>query len=145
VLVDVVAVLDVAVAAVDVVHVIAMGDHLAAVSLSVRARVVGVHRLLAVALVAVHMVDVAVVLDDLAPVARAVLVIDRFSVGSHLSSLPAVWADDTSVRLMAEHCNVTANHQDRFHQPDARSRANRRSGRSGRDPPHPEKDLRPGP
>jgi hypothetical protein len=89
VLVNVVAVLDVTVAIVDVVNVIAVGDHLAAVLLRVGARVAGVQRLLRVTLVAVHMVDVVVVPDRLAPVARMMLVIDGLSMGRHLSSLPA--------------------------------------------------------
>ena len=82
--------LEVAVAVMDVVHMIAMGGRLAAVSLCVRARVVGVHRLLGVVLVAVHVVHVVAVLDGLAPVAHAALVIDRFGVGSHLSSCSAI-------------------------------------------------------
>ena len=93
--------LEVPVAVVDMIHVIAVGDRLACVTLIVRARVAGVYRLLGMpapagrvswlpmTLVAVHVVDVVVVLDGLAPVARVVLVIGRFSVGSHLSSLPA--------------------------------------------------------
>jgi hypothetical protein len=51
------------------------------------------------ALVAVHVVDVVVVLDGLAPVARMVLVIDGLSMGRHLSSLPAAEAGGMSVRL----------------------------------------------
>jgi hypothetical protein len=86
VLVDVIAMLEVAVAVMDVVHVIAVGDRLAAVSVGVRARVAGVHRLLRVVLAAVHVIDVVVVLDRLAPVTRVMLVIDRFSVRGHLSS-----------------------------------------------------------
>jgi hypothetical protein len=89
VLVNVVAMLDVTVAIVDVVNVIAVRDHLAAVPLRMGARVVSVQRLLPMALVAVHVVDVVVVLDGLAPVARMVLVIDGLSMGRHLSSLPA--------------------------------------------------------
>jgi hypothetical protein len=46
-----------------------------------------VHRLLAMVLAAVQMVHMVAVLDDLAAVARVVLVIGRFGVGSsHLSS-----------------------------------------------------------
>jgi hypothetical protein len=89
VLVNVVAMLDVMVAIVDVVNMIAVRDHLTAVPLRMGARVVGVQRLLPMALVAVHVVDVVVVLDGLAPVARMVLVIDGLSMGRHLSSLPA--------------------------------------------------------
>jgi hypothetical protein len=89
VLVNVVAVLDVTVAIVDMVNVIAVGDHLAAVRLRVGARVAGVQRLLPMTLAAVHVVDVVVVPDGLAPVARMVLVIDGLSMGRHLSSLPA--------------------------------------------------------
>jgi hypothetical protein len=86
VLVDVIAMLKVAVAVMDVVHMLAMGHRLTAVSFGVRARVAGVHRLLGVVLVAVYVIDMVVVLDRLAPVTRVVLVIDRFSVRSHLSS-----------------------------------------------------------
>jgi hypothetical protein len=86
VLVDVIAMLEVAMAVMDVVHMIAMGDRLTAVSFGVGARVAGVYRLLGVVLVAVHVIDVVVVLDRLAPVTRVVLVIDRFSVRGHLSS-----------------------------------------------------------
>jgi hypothetical protein len=96
VLVDVVAMLEVTVAIVDVVGVIAVCDHLAAVSLGVGAPVAGVHRLLGMTLVAVHVVDVVLVLDGVAPVASVVLVIDGLSVGSHLSSLPAVLSTHTS-------------------------------------------------
>jgi hypothetical protein len=98
VLVDVIAMLKVAVAVMDVVHMIAMGDRLTAVSFGVRARVTDVHRLLGVVLVAVHVIDVVVVLDRLAPVTRVVLVIDRFSVRGHLSSSSRRVTDDTSVR-----------------------------------------------
>jgi hypothetical protein len=59
VLVDVVAVLEVAVAIVDVVNVIAVGHHVAAVRLGVSAFVAGVQGLLGVAFVAVHVVDMA--------------------------------------------------------------------------------------
>jgi hypothetical protein len=86
VLVDVIAMLKVAVAVMDVVHMLAMGHRLAAVSFGVRARVAGVHHLLGVALVAVYVIYMIVVLDRLAPVTRVVLVIDRFSVRGHLSS-----------------------------------------------------------
>ena len=86
-LVDVIAMLKVAVAVMDVVHMLAMGHRLAAVSFGVRARVAGVHRLLGVVHVAVYVIDMVVVLDRLAPVTRVVLVIDRFSVRGHLSSL----------------------------------------------------------
>lgn len=72
--------LEVAVAVMDVVHMIAMGDRLTAVCIGVRARVAGVHRLLGVALVAVHVIDMVVMLDRLAPVTWVVLVIDRFRV-----------------------------------------------------------------
>jgi len=87
---NVVAVLEVTVPVVDVVNVIAVGDHLAAVTLSVSARVAGVRCLLGMTLVAVHVVNMVVVPDGLAPVARMVFVIDGLSMGSHLSSLPAV-------------------------------------------------------
>ena len=86
---DVVAMLEVPVTVVDMIHVIAVGDRLACVTLIVRARVAGVYRLLGMVLLALHVVDVVVVLDGLAPVARVVLVIGRLSVGSHLNSLPA--------------------------------------------------------
>jgi len=87
VLVDVIAVLEVAVAVVDVIHMIAMGYGLAAVLVRVRARMGVVHRLLAMVLAGVHMVHMVVVPDDLTAVARVVLVIGRFGVGSsHLSS-----------------------------------------------------------
>lgn len=91
VLVDVIAMLEVAVAVavMDVVHMIAMGGRLTAVSFGVRARVTGVHRLLGVVLLAVQVIDVVVVLDRLAPVTRMVLVIDRFSVRGHLTSSPS--------------------------------------------------------
>jgi hypothetical protein len=89
VLVDVVAMLEVAVAIVDVVNVIAVGDHVAAVSLGVGAFVAGVQGLLGVALAAVHVIDMVVVPDGLAPVARMMLVIDGLSMGRHLSSLAA--------------------------------------------------------
>jgi hypothetical protein len=85
-LVNVVAVLDVTVAIVDVVNVFAAGDHLAAVPLRVGARVAGVQRLLPMTLVAVHVADVP---DGPAPVARMVLGIDGLSMGRHLSFLPA--------------------------------------------------------
>jgi hypothetical protein len=81
--------LEVAVAIVDVVNVIAVGDHVAAVSLGVSAFVAGVQGLLGVALVAVHVVDMVVVPDGLAPVPRVMLVIDGLSMGRHLSSLAA--------------------------------------------------------
>jgi len=87
VLVNVVAVLEVAVAIVEVVNMIAVGDHIAAVPLSVSAFVAGVQGLLGVALVAVHVVHVVLVRDGLAPVARMVLVIGGLSMGCHLSSL----------------------------------------------------------
>jgi hypothetical protein len=101
VLVDVIAMLEVPVAVMDVVHMIAMGDCLAAVSFGVRARVPGMHRLLGVLFVAVHVIDVVVVLDGFAPVPRVVLVINRFGMGRHLSSQPPSKADDTSVRSYA--------------------------------------------
>ncbi len=86
-LVNVLAVLNVTVAIVDVVNVVVVLDGLAAVPLRVAALVVGMQGLLGMMLVAVHVVDVVVVLDRLAPVARMVLVTDRLSVGSnHLSS-----------------------------------------------------------
>ena len=86
-LVDVIAVLEVAVAVVDVIHMIAMGYGLAAVLVRVRARMGVVHRLLAMVLAGVHMVHMVVVPDDLTAVARVVLVTGRFGVGSsHLSS-----------------------------------------------------------
>ena len=88
-LVDVVVMLEVAVAVVNVIHVITMGDRLAAVSLGVRARVVGVYYLFGMVLLAMHVVSVVVVLDGLASVAMVMLVIGRLRVGSHLSSLPA--------------------------------------------------------
>lgn len=98
-LVNVVAVLDVMVAIVDVVNVIAVGDHLAAVPFGVSALVAGVQRLLGMALLAVHVVDVVIVLDGLAAVASMVLVIGGPSVGSHLSSLPAARGGGIRVRL----------------------------------------------
>jgi hypothetical protein len=101
VLVDVIAMLEVPVPVVDVVHMIVMGDCLAAVSFGVRARVPGVHRLLGVLFLAVHVVDVVVVLDGFAPVPGVVLVINRFGMGRHLSSQPPSKADDTSVRSCA--------------------------------------------
>jgi hypothetical protein len=49
-----------------------------------------VHRLLGMVLAGVHMVHMVVVPDDLAAVARVVLVIGRSGVGSsHLSSKPS--------------------------------------------------------
>jgi hypothetical protein len=99
VLVDVIVMLKVAVTVMDMVHMLAMGHRLTAVSFGMRARVAGVHRLLWVVLVAVHVIDMVVVLDRLAPVTRVVLVIDRFSVRGHLSSSRWV-TDDTSVRRM---------------------------------------------
>lgn len=78
--------LEVAVAIVDMVHVVAVGDRLAAVSLGVRCAVAGVHRLLAVVLTAVHVIDMIAVPHGLAPVTRKVLVVGGFCVGSHLSS-----------------------------------------------------------
>jgi hypothetical protein len=89
VLVDVIAMLKVTVTVMNVVHMLAMGHRLTAVPFGVRARVAGVHRLLRVVLVAVHMIDMVVVPDRLAPVTRVVLVIDRFSVRGHLSSSPS--------------------------------------------------------
>ncbi len=87
VLVDVIAVLEVAVAVVNVIHMVAMGHGLAAVSGCVRARVPVVHRPLAMVLAVVHMVHMVVVLDGLAAVVRVVVVIGRFGMGSsHLSS-----------------------------------------------------------
>jgi hypothetical protein len=86
VLVDVIAMLKVAVAVMDVVYVLAMGHRLTAVSFGVRAGVAGVHRLLGVVLAAVYVIDMVVVLDRPATVTRVVLVIDRFSVRGHLSS-----------------------------------------------------------
>ncbi len=86
-LVDVIAVLEVAVAVVNVIHMVAMGYRLAAVSVRVRARVAVVHRPLAMVLAVVHMVHMVVVLDGLAAIVRVVVVIGRFGVGSsHLSS-----------------------------------------------------------
>ena len=64
---NVVAMLEVPVTVVDMIHVIAVGDRLACVTLIVRARVAGVYRLLGMVLLAVHVVDVVVVLDGLAP------------------------------------------------------------------------------
>jgi hypothetical protein len=90
VLVDVIAMLEVAVCVMDVVYMIAVGDCLAAVSFGVPARVAGVHRLLGVALVAVYVINVVVVLDGFAAVARVVLVIDWFGMESHLSSQSGV-------------------------------------------------------
>jgi len=89
VLVDVVVMLEVAVAVVNVIHVITMGDRLAAVSLGVRACVVGVYYLFGMVLLAVHVVNVVAMLDGLASVAMVMLVIGRLGVGSHLSSFPA--------------------------------------------------------
>jgi hypothetical protein len=89
VLVDVVVMLEVAVAVVNVIHVITMGDRLAAVCLGVRACVIGVYCLFGMVLLAVHVVDVVVMLDGLASVALVMLVIGRVGVGSHLSSFPA--------------------------------------------------------
>jgi hypothetical protein len=89
VLVDVVAVLEVAVAIVDVVNVIAVGHHVAAVRLGVSAFVAGVQGLLGVALAAVHVVDMVAVPDGRAPVPRMMLVIGGLSMGRHLSSLAA--------------------------------------------------------
>jgi hypothetical protein len=86
VLVDVIAMLKVAVAVVDVVHMLAVGHRLTAVSFGVRARVADVHRLLGVVLVAVYVIDMVIMLDRLAPVTRVVLVIDRFSVRGHRTS-----------------------------------------------------------
>jgi hypothetical protein len=83
---DMVAMLEVAVPVMHVVDMIAMSDRLAAVSLGVHARVTGVHRLLGMVFTAMYVIDVVVVLDGLAPVARVMLVIDRFGVGGHLSS-----------------------------------------------------------
>ncbi len=88
-LVDVVAMLEVAVALVNVIHVIIMGHRLTAVSLGVHACVVGVYYLFGMVLLAVHVVNVAAMLDGLASVAMVMLVIGRLGVGSHLSSLPA--------------------------------------------------------
>jgi hypothetical protein len=89
VLVDVVTMLEVAVAIMDVVNVIAVGDHVAAVSLGVGAFVAGVQGLLGVALAAVHVVDMVLVPDGLAPVPRMMLVIGGLSMGRHLSSSAA--------------------------------------------------------
>lgn len=88
-LVDVGVMLEVAVAVVNVIHVITMGDRLAAVSLGVRACVVGVYYQFGMVLLAVHVVNVVAMLDGLASVAMVMLVIGRLGVGSHLSSLPA--------------------------------------------------------
>ncbi len=85
-LVDVIVVLEVAVAVVDVVHVIAMVDRRAAVSLGMRARVAVMDRLLRVVLAGVHVIDMVAVRDGLAPVPGVVLVIGGLGMRRHLGS-----------------------------------------------------------
>ena len=79
-LVNVVAVLEVTVAVVQVVDVAVVLDRLTAVPFGVGASVLGVNLHLRVLLVAVDVVDVAVVLDRLATVLRQVLVVLRLNV-----------------------------------------------------------------
>lgn len=79
-LVNVITMLEVAVAIVNVVDVVVVFHGLAAVTLSVGAFVLGVDVSLAVVLVAVNVVDVTVVLDGLAAVAGQVLVVGDLNV-----------------------------------------------------------------
>ena len=67
-LVDVVAMLVVTVSVVQMVDVVAVRDGLAPVALGVRPRVIGVDRLLRMALVAVKVVDVTLVRNSLATI-----------------------------------------------------------------------------
>jgi hypothetical protein len=75
VFVDVIAVLEMPVAVVHVVFVVAMLDYLATVSGAVGHVVACVDLRLGVALVAVQMVEVVLVLDRVAPIARQVFVV----------------------------------------------------------------------
>lgn len=77
-LVYVVAVLEVSVAVVDMVDVVAVLNRLTPVVLGVRRAVIGVDLRLGVPLAVVDMVEVVAVLDGLVAVAREVLVVDRF-------------------------------------------------------------------
>lgn len=88
-LVNVVAVLEVLVTAMEVIQVVTVLDGLAAVSSGVDALVIGVQTLLAMLLVAVHVIYMVIVLDRLAPVARQVLVILFRDVHGHVRSLLA--------------------------------------------------------
>jgi hypothetical protein len=73
----------------EVIQVVTVLDGLAAVSSGVDALVIGVQTLLAMLLVAVHVIYVVIVLDRLAPVARQVLVILFRDVHGHVRSLLA--------------------------------------------------------
>lgn len=79
-LVYVVAVLEVSVAVVDMVDVVAVLNRLTPVVLGVRGAVIGVDLHLRVPLAVVDMVDMVSMLDGLVAVARKVLVVDRFDV-----------------------------------------------------------------
>jgi hypothetical protein len=78
VLVYVVAVLEVSVAVVDMVDVVAVLNRLTPVVLGVRRAVIGMDLRFRVPLAVVDMVDMVAMLDGLVAVARQVLVIDRF-------------------------------------------------------------------
>jgi hypothetical protein len=80
VLVYVVAVLEVPVAIVDVVDVVAVLNRLTPVVLGVRRAVIGVDLRLSVPLAVVDMVDVVAMRDGLVAVTRQVLVVARFDV-----------------------------------------------------------------
>ena len=83
---DVVAVLVVAVPIVQVIHVVAMLDRLATVTLGVHVAVVGVHGLLGVTFGVMDVVEVVAMLDGLAAVVRNVLMVGRDRVIGHFSS-----------------------------------------------------------
>lgn len=84
-LVDVVPVLEVTVTIVDVVNVVVVFHGFAAVTFGVSAFVLSVNRRLGVLFVAVHVVDVTIVLNGLATVGGQVLVVVRLNV-THDSS-----------------------------------------------------------
>ena len=79
-LVDVVAVLEVAVTVVDVVHVIVMLHDLAPIAVGVGALVVGMNIALSVVFTVVDMIDVIIVLYGLATVLRQMFVVCGFNV-----------------------------------------------------------------
>lgn len=82
-LIDVVAVLVVTMAVVHMVDVVAVRDGLAPVALGMGPRVIGVDRLLRMALVAMNVVDVILVRNCLATITGQVLMVDGFGVSRH--------------------------------------------------------------
>lgn len=90
-LVDVVPVLDVPVAVVQMVDMVPVLDGLAAVTLGVRARVVSVDRDLDVVLATVDMVHMVLVLHGLAAVTGVVLVVSRLKMGHDVSCSWQQW------------------------------------------------------